>query len=220
VFPKTTERTEGKVIMPIIVDSFQQRSEEWIKARCGSVGGSSVSRIITSTGQISKQRDDYLMQLAAETVSGRPEDSGYLSRHMVNGIEREDASRALFEIIYGIEVRRVGIVYKDEFKMFHCSPDGLVGDNAILELKNPMAKTHVKSLLDGTLPTEYVGQCQYNLYVTERELCYFMSSCEGLPPFILEVRRNEPYIAQIAKALDDFWVDLCRMVKRIRETEA
>jgi len=205
---------------PIIIDSFQQRSTEWLIARCGNPGASSISKIITSTGAISKQREEYLMQLAAETVTGRPEDSGYLSRHMVAGIEREDASRALFELIYGIEVRQVGIVFKNEFKMFHCSPDGLVGEDAILEMKNPLQKTHVKSLLDGTLPTEYSGQCQMSLYTTERKLCYFMSNSEGLPPFILEVQRNEQYIAQIAKALDDFWVDLCRMVKRIRETEA
>ena len=206
--------------MPIILDDFPQRSTTWMVYRLGNPGASSISKIITSTGAISKQREEYLMQLAAETVTGRPEDSGYLSRHMVAGIEREDASRTLFEMIYGVEVRQVGIVYKDEFKMFHCSPDGLVGETAILEMKNPMMKTHVKSLLDGTLPTDYFGQVQMSLYVTERELCYFMSSYEGLPPFILEVQRNEQYIAQVAKALDDFWVDLCRMVKRIRETEA
>jgi predicted phage-related endonuclease len=204
---------------PIIIDSFAQRSTEWVIARLGNPGASSISKIITSTGAVSKQRDDYLMQLAAETVSGRPEDEGYLSRHMVNGIEREDASRAFFEMIYGLEVRQVGIVFKDEFKMFHCSPDGLVGDNAILELKNPMMKSHVKALLDGTLPTEYVGQCQMSLYVCERELCYFMSSCEGLAPFILEVKRDEAYIGKIAKALSDFWVDLCRMVAKIKGME-
>lgn len=205
---------------PIIIDTFDQRSPEWIIARLGNPGASSISKIITSTGAISKQRDEYLMQLAAETVSGKPEDSGYLSRQMLNGIEREDASRALFEMIYGVEVRQVGIVFKNEHRMCHCSPDGLIGDNALLEMKNPMAKTHVKSLLDGTLPTEYSGQCQMSLYVTERELCYFMSCSEGLPPFILEVRRNEKYIDQIAKALDDFWVDLCRMVQKIQEKAA
>jgi predicted phage-related endonuclease len=94
-----------------------------------------------------------------------------------------------------------------------------VGDNAILELKNPMMKSHVKALLDGTLPTEYVGQCQMSLYVCERELCYFMSSCEGLAPFILEVKRDEAYIEKIAKALSDFWVDLCRMVEKIKGLE-
>ncbi len=204
--------------MPVLIlDSFSQRSQEWVIARMGNPGASSISKIITSTGKVSTQREDYLMQLAAERVSGRPEDCGYLTKQMQNGIDREDSSRALFEMIYGIEVRQVGIVFKNEFKMFHCSPDGLVGENAILEMKNPMMKAHVKSLLDGKLPTEYLGQCQMSLYVCERELCYYMSSAEGLPPFILEVKRDEEYIEKIAKALDDFWVDLMRMVDKIKE---
>ncbi len=204
---------------PIIIDSFQQRSTEWQVARLGNPGASSISKIITSTGALSKQREDYLMQLAAETVSGRPEEDGFLSRHMVNGMEREDSCRTFFEMIYGVEVRQVGIVFKDEYKMFHCSPDGMVGENAILEMKNPMMKTHVKALLDGTLPTEYSGQCQMSLYVCERELCYFMSFCAGLPPLILEIPRNKIYISQIAEALDDFWVDLCHMVEKIKMIE-
>ena len=204
---------------PIIIDSFLQRSPEWIIARLGNPGASSISKIITSTGAISKQREEYLMQLAAEIITGRPEDSGYLSRHMVAGIEREDSSRALFELIYGIEVKQVGIVFKNEFKMFHASPDGLVGEKSILEMKNPMAKTHVKMLLDGKLPTEYFGQCQMSLYVCERERCYFMSACEGLPPLILEITRDEPYIEKIAKALDDFYVDVCQMVEKIKAME-
>jgi predicted phage-related endonuclease len=202
---------------PIIIDAYQQRSSEWVIARLGNPGASSISKIITSTGAVSKQRDDYLMQLAAETVSGKPEDDGYLSRHMINGIEREDASRALFEMIYGVPVRQVGIVFKDEQRKYHCSPDGLVGDDAILEMKNPMRKNHAKSLLVDAVPTEYIGQCQMSLYVTERELCYFMSNCDGLPPFIKEVRRDEAYIEKIAAALDDFWSDLCKTVERIRE---
>jgi predicted phage-related endonuclease len=203
--------------MPIIIDSFPQRSTEWMIARAGNPGASSISKIITSTGQISKQREDYIMQLAAENVSGRPEDSGYLSRHMVNGIEREDSSRALFEMVYGVEVRQVGIVYKNEFKMFHCSPDGLiVGSDIPIEMKNPMQKTHVKSLLDDSVPTDYFGQCQMTLYVMETEKLYFMSNSDNLPPFIKEVGRDESYIGKIAKALDDFWVDLCRMVEKIK----
>ena len=206
--------------MPVLIlDTFEQRSPEWLIARLGNPGASGISKIITSTGAISTQREEYLMQLAAERITGRPEDSGYLSRHMVNGIAREGPCRALFELIYGIEVRQVGIVFKNEYRMFHCSPDGLVGENAILEMKNPMMKTHVRALLNRKVPTDYVGQCQMSLYVCERELCYFMSSCEGLPPLILEVPRNEPYIAQIAKALDDFYVDLCRMVEKIKEME-
>ena len=200
--------------MPIIIDSFDQRSPEWHAARVGNPGASSISKIITNSGEISKQRADYLYQLAGEKITGKCEE-GFTSQAMLAGIEREDAARALFEMIYGVEVRQAALVYKDEFKLFHCSPDGLVGDNAILELKNPMLKTHVKYLIEGKLPADYFGQCMMSLYVTERELCYFMSAYEWMPPFILEVRRDERYIALLAKALDDFAADLIKTVRKL-----
>lgn len=201
--------------MAIIIDSFDQRSPEWMSARAGNPGASSISKIITTTGAISKSRDDYLYQLAGETITGRCEE-GVQSQAMLNGCEREDAARSLFELIYGVAVRQVGIVYKDEFKFYHCSPDGLVGDNALIELKNPMLKTHVRYLLDGKLPIDYFGQCQMSLYVTERELCYFMSAYEGMPPFVVEVRRDERYISLLAKALDDFALELARIVEKLK----
>ena len=200
--------------MPIIIDSFDQKSPEWMAARAGNPGASSISKIITNSGEISKQRTEYLYQLAGEKITGKCEE-GFQSQAMINGTEREAAARALFEMIYGVEVRQAALIYKDEFKLFHCSPDGLVGDNAILELKNPMLKTHVKYLIEGKLPADYFGQCMMSLYVTERELCYFMSAYEGMPPFILEVRRDERYIALLAKALDDFAADLIKTVRKL-----
>ncbi|MDP2218509.1 MAG: YqaJ viral recombinase family protein [Methanolobus sp.] len=200
--------------MSLIIDSFNQRSEEWYLARAGNPGSSSISKIITNSGEISKQRIDYLYQLAGESITGYCEES-FQSQAMLDGIERENTSRSLFTMIYGVEVRQVGIVYKDEWKLYHCSPDGLVGENAILELKNPMLKTHVKYLFDGKLPSDYFGQCQMSLYVTERELCYFMSSYAGLPPLILEIKRDEPFISKLAKALDDFAAELILMVRKL-----
>jgi putative phage-type endonuclease len=200
--------------MAIIIDSFDQKSPEWMAARAGNPGASSISKIITNSGEISKQRTEYLYQLAGEKITGKCKE-GFQSQAMINGTEREAAARALFEMIYGVEVRQAALIYKDEFKLFHCSPDGLVGDNAILELKNPMLKTHVKYLIEGKLPADYFGQCMMSLYVTERELCYFMSAYEGMPPFILEVRRDERYIALLAKALDDFAADLIKTVRKL-----
>ena len=200
--------------MPIIIDSFDQRSPEWLSARAGNPGASSISKIITTKGEISKSREDYLYQLAGEKITGKCEE-GFQSQAMLNGCEREDAARALFEMIYGVEIRQVALAYKDEFKLFHCSPDGLVGENAILELKNPMLKTHVRYLLDGKLPSDYFGQCQMSLYVTERELCYFMSAYEGMPPLIIEVHRDERFISLLAKALSDFAADLILTVRKL-----
>jgi putative phage-type endonuclease len=201
--------------MPIIIDSFDQRTDEWMNARAGNPGASAISKIITNSGELSKSRTEYLYQLAGEQITGKCEE-GYSSIHMENGKVREESARSLFEMVYGVEIRQVAIVYKDEFKFFHCSPDGLVGENAGIEVKCPMMKTHVKYLIDGKLPSEYFGQVQMSLYVTEREKWHFMSHYEGLPPLILEVGRDEVYISKLAKALDDFTADLMRTVAKLK----
>jgi predicted phage-related endonuclease len=121
-------------------------------------------------------------------------------------------------LIYGVEVRQVGIVFKDDARKFHCSPDGLiVGSDNPLEMKNPMAKTHIRSLFDDKVPTDYFGQCQMTLLVTESDKLYFMSNSDGLPAFVKEVGRDEPYIAQIENALNSFYDDLCAMVEKIKQ---
>ena len=200
--------------MPIIEDSFEQRSDAWFRARLGNPGCSGMSNIITPQGVISKSREDYLYTLAAETISGRSDDK-YQSQAMIDGTEREASCRSLFELIYGIETRQCGIVWKDEFKLFHCSPDSLVGDNALLEMKNPLGKTAAKYLLAQTVPSQYYVQCQASLYVCERELLYFISNYDGMPPLILEVRRDERFISLLAKALSDFAADLILVVRKL-----
>ncbi len=200
--------------MPIIIDTFQQGSPEWFTACCGNVGASNVDKIINTEGKRSKQREDFMYQLAGERICGKREET-FQSQAMQNGIEREAEARTLFEMIYGVEVRQVGIVYKDEWKLCHCSPDGLL-ENAGLEIKNPMMKTHVKYLLNGKLPTEYFSQIQMSLYVTERDLWYFMSNYDGLPPLLLECRRDEEFIKKLEQELNAFNTELLAMVEKLK----
>jgi len=199
---------------PIIITDFEQGSEAWFQACCGNPGASSVDKIVTTEGKRSKQRDDYMMQLAGERITGKREDT-FISQAMQNGIEREASARALFEIVHGVDVQQVGVVYKDASRFCHCSPDGLVGDNAGLELKSPMMKTHVKYLLAGKLPTDYFCQVQMSMYVTEREKWWFMSYYEGLPPMIIEVKRDEVFIGRLDEELKLFCSELITMVKTI-----
>jgi predicted phage-related endonuclease len=200
--------------MPIIIDDIIQGSPEWHSACCGNVGASNIDRIITTTGARSKQREEFMYQLAGERICGKREET-FQSQAMKDGIEREAAARTLFEMIYGVEVRQVGIVYKDERKLCHCSPDGLP-ENAGLEIKNPMMKTAVKYLLNKKLPTEYFSQIQMSLYVTERDLWYFMSNYEGLPPLIIECRRDDEFIYKLEKELNNFNEELLGIVECLK----
>jgi putative phage-type endonuclease len=204
--------------MPIIITDYKQGSEDWFKAKAGNVGASSIDKIITTTGARSKQREDFMMQIAGERLTGKCEET-FQSQAMLNGIEREAAARALFEMINGVECQKVGIVFKDDWKLCHCSPDSLVGNNEGLEIKNPMMKTQVKYLLAGKLPTEYIGQIQMSLYVTERDKWWFMSAFEGLPPLILEVGRDEAYLKKLADELDAFNTEMLEVVERLKKLQ-
>lgn len=205
--------------MPIIVTDFEQNSPEWFAAKAGSVGASNIDKIITTDGKRSKQRNDFLYQLAGERLTRCCEET-YQSQAMLNGIEREAGARALFEIVTGIEVQQVGIIYKDESRLCHCSPDGLIGDNAGLEIKNPAMKTQVKYLVSGKLPIEYYSQIQMSLYVSERETWWFISNYEGLPPLIIECKRDEEFIAKLEAELNAFNRELLEIVGKLQMVAA
>lgn len=203
---------------PIIVD-IEQHSPEWFAACCGNVGASTIDKIITADGKRSKQRDDFLRQLAGERVCGKREET-YQSQAMLNGIEREASARALFEMLKDVEVRQVGLIYKDDKKLCHCSPDGLIGNDAGIEIKAPMLKTHVKYLLDGRLPVEYFSQVQMSLYVSERDKWWFMSYYEELPPLMLEIGRDTSFIAKLDAELRAFNAELLEIVGKLERLAA
>jgi len=200
---------------PIIINDIVQGSPEWFSAKAGSVGASNIDKIITTKGERSKQREDFMYQLAGERITGQCEET-FQSQAMKNGIEREANARQVFEMIYGLEAKQAGIVYKDEWKLCHCSPDGLP-DNCGLEIKNPMMKTHVRYLLNGKLPTDYFCQIQMSLYVTERDLWYFMSYYDGIKPLILECHRDEAFINKLEAELNSFNEELLQIVERLKQ---
>jgi len=209
--------------MAIIIDEITQRSPEWFDAILGNLGASGISKIITDKGEPSKSADDYRRQLAGEIITGQ-RDETFKSIHMEQGIEREDSTRAFFEMLYDVEVRQVGLVYKDEQKKFHCSPDGLVGDNAGFEQKNPMMKTQVKYLESGKLPQEYFSQIQMSLYTCEREYWWFMSRYPLFTPghkplatLILKIGRDDEFIAKLEVVLEAFCYSLSSAVKKLKE---
>jgi hypothetical protein len=118
-------------------------------------------------------------------------------------------------MIHECEIKQVGLIYKDNTRSCHCSPDGLIGNSEGFEVKNPLSKTHVKYLLSGKLPTEYFCQVQFSLYVSEREVWWFMSHYPGLKPLMVKVERDEKWIEKCGKELNAFNQELSEMVVRL-----
>jgi len=201
----------------MIIDNCEQGSETWFEKRCGSIGASSVSKIITSTGKRSSQRKAYLYQLAGEKITGIKADS-YSNANMEEGINREQESRELFEFTHNVEIEEVGLILPFEGADYHCSPDGLVkGEEEGLELKNVLASTQVKYLDKGVLPTEYKLQCQFSLFVTGWDIWHFFSNHPGIKPFYFKVSRDEELIKLIHAEVNIFNRELTTLVEKLKE---
>jgi putative phage-type endonuclease len=199
----------------MIIEDFEQLSPEWFAARCGIPSASKFSDIVTSKGDPSKSAERYLYQLAGERITGAKVET-YMNDAMKRGVELEGEARTLFEMIHGVEVRQVGLVYRDEQKQYSCSPDGIVGYDDGLEIKCPLIHTHVAYLLKGTLPVEYVQQVQGSMLITGFNVWWFMSYFPGLPPLILRIKRDEKFIAKLEAALDSFCTELAMVVGKLR----
>lgn len=194
---------------------MEQRSDEWIAARVGIPTASSFDKIITTKGEPSKQAQKYLHQLAGERVLHATEES-FHSQMMDRGAERELEAIKFYELTNDVEIHRVGICYLDEERNVACSPDGLVGDKGMVEIKCPMIATHVGYLLADDLPSEYFQQVQGQLYITGREWCDFLSYYPGLKPFLIRVMRDEVFIKKLEVALGEFVKQLIALETKLR----
>ena len=194
----------------------EQGDEAWDKHRIGSIGASSVSKIITSTGKRSTQRKAYMYQLAAEILTGEKTKT-YSNQYMEDGLTREEETLDAFSFVTGIEIRPVSLIKPGNDLKYHCSPDSIVIDkDEGVEVKSVIPATQVKYLDKGCLPTEYKLQCQFSLFVTGWNIWHFCSYYPGLQPLILEVDRDEELIKIIKAEVNIFLRDLDQLIEKLR----
>jgi putative phage-type endonuclease len=198
----------------MIIEEFHQGSEEWWEARLGIPTASNFDKIITSKGEPSKQAKKYMYRLAGERVTGICEE-GYNGKFMQRGKEMEQEAREFYEMLNDVEIKEVGLCYADASKKYSCSPDGLVGDEGLVEIKCPIITTAVEYLLAGKLPISYFEQVQGQLLVTGRKWVDFISYYPGLKPLIIRVKRDEEFITKLVRRLNDFCDELDQVTKRI-----
>jgi predicted phage-related endonuclease len=170
-----------------------QGSDEWHQARCGLITGSEVKYLLSpKTFKIAEneKKRAHLWELAAQRISGYVEPS-YIGDDMLRGHEDEIEARNLYRKHFA-PVEECGIVTNDKWGfVLGCSPDGLVGDDGLIEAKSRRQKYQVQTIVehwvDGTVPEDYVLQVQTELLVTERKWCDLISYSGGLPMIPMRV---------------------------------
>ena len=191
-----------------------QGSEEWLRARMGMPTASEFATIMASGrgGGESKTRRTYLLKLAGELLTGEPMDS-YSNPHMERGKEMEGEARNLYAFMTDTSPQRVGFIVNGPKG---CSPDSLIGDRGMLEVKTKLAHLTIECLLKDEFPSEHKAQCQGALWVAEREWIDIAIYWPKLPLFVKRAFRDEPYIRDLGKAVDTFNAELTETVAKIK----
>lgn len=195
---------------------FEQGSPEWFEMRCGVVTASEAAKILSPTGKPSTQAKGLMYKLAAEAVS-KEKHSIEQTEWMARGIEMEEEARNWFEFHSGLEVEQCGFIKRDDM-VIGCSPDGLIaGQFAGLEIKCPAPHTHVKYLMDGKLPNDYIPQVQFSMLVTGFKQWHFVSYHPDMKKLHVVVGRDEEWISKMEELLAKFLPELQQTIEKVRE---
>jgi putative phage-type endonuclease len=193
---------------------IEQGTDEWHALRRGVITASTIGKLITATGKPANNDTSraQLFQLLAERITGETEDSFY-GEDMQRGHLLEPFARELYAKHFQ-PVQECGFVtFNFDGTVIGYSPDGLVGDDGLIEIKAPRRKTHLKSLLNDEVPAEYVAQVQTGLAVTRRAWCDFITYAPGLPLFVKRCTWDNVLAQQLIEAAHCAEAELHRLTK-------
>ena len=184
----------------------EQGSPEWFQARLGIPTASEFATVmaIGRGGAESKQRRTYMLKLIGERMTGEPAES-YTNFHMERGKIMEEEARNAYAFMTDITPELVGFIRNCNKG---CSPDSLIDNNGILEIKTKLPHLHLEVLLNDAMPTEHMAQVQGQMWVAEREWCDFVSYWPKLPLFVKRVYRDEEYIKKLSDGVDRFIAEM------------
>jgi len=173
----------------MIIHDIEQRSPEWHQLRAGMPTASMFSKLVTSKGDPSKSLPDYALTLAGAVYAGKELDAWEGNQWTERGTELEDAARTLYEFSKDVEVHQVGFITDDD-KLYGCSPDGLVGDDGMVEFKCLKAENHIKTIINyqknGKCPVAYIQQVQGQMMIAERDWCDLVFYHPELPLLVIK----------------------------------
>lgn len=199
---------------------MEQGTDLWFAARCGKATASRIADIVakTKTGP-SASRANYLAQLVCERLTGTVE-AGFTNAAMAWGTEKEPEARNAYSFRHAADVVEVGFIDHPQIGWAGASPDGLVGEDGLLEIKCPSSATHIDTLLSGKVPAKYITQMAWQMACTGRAWCDFVSYDPRLPDamqlFVKRVDRDDAYIAQLETEVAAFLNEVRQTIDALR----
>lgn len=202
-------------------DHIDQGSEIWLKLRCGRLCASEMKHVITPTLKVADNEKTraHLWELLFQRITGFV-DPQYVSDSMLRGQEDEIYARAAYEEHYAA-VRQTGFITNDKWGFtLGYSPDGIVGDDGLLECKSRAGKYQVQTIAEDEVPSEFMIQLQTGMLVSERPWIDFVSYSGGLPVYVKRVEADPMIQGAIVAAAQNFELKLAEREREYRATLA
>lgn len=184
-----------------IHEELEQGSDLWLELRCGVMSASVMNSILTPT--LKPSNNDKTRQavydLACQRITSYVEPQ-FWTDSMLRGVDDEVAARDLYSEYYSEAVEVGGMCREFDFGHVWYSPDGMVGDDGLIEVKSRRQGLHFKTIVDNEVPTEHILQCQAGLLISGRKWIDYISICKGMPLFVKRVYPEEKYQLAILEA--------------------
>lgn len=201
--------------MELQIFNCEQGTPEWYAARAGIPTASEFDTVMAKGkgGGESKTRRTYMLKLIGERLTKEPMWS-YSNEHMERGKAMEAEARNLYSMVSDLEPVQIGFMRRGDAG---ASPDSLVGNDGLLEIKTKLAHLQLDVLLTDEFPSEHRAQCQGQLWIAEREWVDFVSYWPGLPLFAKRVFRDEEYIKRLAEAVRAFNAEMEETIAKVQQ---
>lgn len=203
---------------------IEQGSEEWHAQRLGKATASRIADIMakTKTGW-GASRANYAAELVCERLTGKRAE-GFTNAAMAFGTENEPLARAAYEFRHDVTVELASFIDHPRVAMSGASPDGLIGNDGLIEIKVPNSATHIQTLLGGAIPEKYRLQMAWQMSCTGRRYCDFVSFDPRLPEemrmFVQRYERDDIMVRELDREVEIFLAEVDDTIKRLRRTYA
>lgn len=186
------------------MSDHEQGTQEWKQERCGCVTASRITDVMAKAKSgkgYSASRKNYVAELVVERLTGKPTSDGYESWEMKRGVELEPFARAEYEVSRKTIIHTTGFVQHPTIPLSGASPDGLSGEDGLVQFKAPNRANHLEYLQGRIPPVKYQPQMQFEMACTGRQWCDFVSYHPDFPDdlqlFVVRLMRDQSKIEEI-----------------------
>ena len=203
----------------------EQRTPEWFAERLGKITASRIADVVgkTKSGSYGAARKNYMAELLCQRLAGQQEEK-FTSAAMQHGTDTEPAARAMYILETGTDVTETGFIPHPTIAMSGASPDGLAGEDGLIEIKCPNTATHLEFLQSRKPKHEYLLQMQWQMACTGRQWCDFISYDDRLPEKLayrcIRIQRDDTLVAELEEEAIKFLTELDETVRQLKEQAA